>query len=163
MEVTIRPLQEEDAYTSVKWRNDPEVFKYTGNIYTHEIKLETEFEWIRRVINNKNDYRCAIEVDGIYVGNIYLNEINTGIGDYNIFIGNKDYWGKGVAKSASRLIIRDGFVKYKLKKIVLKVRIANVRAYQLYLALGFKEVNRDETWIDMELDYNCFSANLDKY
>ena len=31
MKVTIRPLVESDAYTSVKWRNDPEVFKYTGN------------------------------------------------------------------------------------------------------------------------------------
>ncbi len=28
MNVTIRPLVEEDAYTSVKWRNDPEVFKF---------------------------------------------------------------------------------------------------------------------------------------
>ena len=27
MKVTIRPLVESDAYTSVKWRNDPEVFK----------------------------------------------------------------------------------------------------------------------------------------
>ena len=30
MYVTIRPLQVEDAYTSVKWRNDTDVFKYTG-------------------------------------------------------------------------------------------------------------------------------------
>ncbi len=30
MQVAIRPLQESDAYTSYKWRNDNEVFKFTG-------------------------------------------------------------------------------------------------------------------------------------
>lgn len=30
MQVTIRPLQESDALTSYKWRNDSEVFRYTG-------------------------------------------------------------------------------------------------------------------------------------
>ncbi len=30
MQVVIRPLQESDAYISYKWRNDSEVFRYTG-------------------------------------------------------------------------------------------------------------------------------------
>ena len=42
MEVKIRPLQICDAYTSVKWRNDSEVFKYTGNVYHNEINIENE-------------------------------------------------------------------------------------------------------------------------
>lgn len=151
MEVTVRPLREEDAYTSVKWRNDPEVFKYTGNTYDHEILLETELEWVRRVIANPNEYRCAIEADGVYVGNIYLLNLNSEEGEYNIFIGNKDYWGKGIAKRASQLIIEDGFNKFNLNKITLGVRIANERAHNLYLNLGFKEVSRDDEWISMEL------------
>ena len=70
MNVTIRPLVEEDAYTSVKWRNDSEVFKFTGNTYKHEIKIENELEWIRKVMANPADYRCAILADDVYVGNI---------------------------------------------------------------------------------------------
>ena len=42
MKVTIRPLVESDAYTSVKWRNDPEVFKYTGNTYP---KIRKQSQW----------------------------------------------------------------------------------------------------------------------
>ena len=98
MKVTIRPLIEEDAYTSVKWRNDPDVFKYTGNTYKHEIKIENELEWIRKVIAKANDYRCAILVDEVYVGNIYLTDIQDGKAHYHIFIGNKNYWGKGCCK-----------------------------------------------------------------
>ena len=67
MNVTIRPLVEEDAYTSVKWRNDSEVFKFTGNTYKHEIKIENELEWIRKVMANPADYRCAILADDVYV------------------------------------------------------------------------------------------------
>lgn len=154
MKVSIRPLREEDAYTSVKWRNDPEVFKYTFNTYDHEILLETELNWIRRVIANKNELRCAIEADGVYVGNIYLLNLNSGIGEYNIFIGNRNYWGKGVAKKASQLIIEEGFKNYNLQKITLEVKIANVAAHQLYLKLGFKEVSRNESEIQMELKFN---------
>lgn len=152
MEVTIRPLKEEDAYTSVKWRNDPEVFKYTGNTYSHQILLETELNWIRKVIENRNDYRCAIEVDGVYVGNIYLNNFSSGEGEYNIFIGDKDYWGKGVARKASELIIEDGFSRLNLRKIILDVKNVNKRALRLYTSLGFVETGREGDWIRMELD-----------
>ena len=71
MEVSIRPLMMEDAYTSVKWRNDSEVFKYTGNTYNHEITIQDELSRIKHVIQAENEYRCAIIVDNQYVGNIY--------------------------------------------------------------------------------------------
>ena len=151
MQVTIRPLKEEDAYTSVKWRNDPEVFKYTGNTYAHEITIESELAWIRKVIANPNDYRCAIIVDGVYVGNIYLTGIEDGGGRYQIFLGDKSYWGKGVAKMASKLIIEYGFKKLNLNLITLRVKKANVTAYHLYKSLGFREVKSDDEWITMQI------------
>lgn len=152
MEVTIRPLQEQDAYTSVKWRNDPEVFKYTGNTYSNEITIESELSWIRNVIANNEagtEYRCAIEADGVYVGNIYLTHLTTGIGHYHIFIGNKDYWGKGVAKKASLLILSDGINELGLQGIELSVRPENATALNLYLKLGFVETGRTEKYIKM--------------
>jgi len=141
VEVKIRPLQIADAYTSVKWRNDPEVFKYTGNTYEHEIKLESELMWIQKVISNQNERRFAIIADGEYVGNIYLTDIQVNIGGYHIFIGNKDYWGKGVASAASRLIIEFGFRELNLQTIELKVRPENIAAVRLYNHLGFQYVN----------------------
>ena len=152
MEVTIRPLQEQDAYTSVKWRNDPEVFKYTGNTYSNEITIDSELSWIRNVIANNEEgteYRCAIEADGVYVGNIYLTHLTTGIGHYHIFIGNKDFWGKGVAKKASLLILSDGINKLGLQGIELSVRPENTSALNLYVKLGFVETGRTEKYIKM--------------
>ena len=151
MKVTIRPLQEKDAYISVMWRNDPEVFKYTGNTYKNEILLETELQWIRSVIKNKNEYRCAIEVDELYVGNIYLTDIDEQSAQYHIFIGNKDYWGKGVAKSASILMLDYAFSNLRLKKVYLSVHFENKNALYLYKKLGFIEVDRKDDFIEMEI------------
>lgn len=149
MDVTIRPLREEDAYTSVKWRNDPEVFKYTGNTYDHVITIESELNWIRKVITSPTDYRCAIIADGKYVGNIYLHDISTDSAVYSIFIGEKEYWGKGVAKKASLLIVKHGFENLNLKNITLKVRRVNSRAVSLYKAIGFQEYDADDEWMSM--------------
>lgn len=144
MEVQIRPLKVEDAYTSVRWRNDPEVFKYTGNTYDHEITLESELNWIKRVIANSRDYRCAIIVDNVYVGNIYLTDIAERVGLYHIFIGEKSYWGKGIAKKASQLIIEYGFKVLGLSQIRLRVRKANTAALALYRSLGFQEITQND-------------------
>lgn len=156
MKVNIRPLQEQDAYTSVQWRNDPEVFKYTGNTYDHVIKIDTELEWIRRVIANPKDYRCAILVDGVYVGNIYLTDIEDGCATYHIFIGDKNYWGKGIAREASRQIIDYGFNELHLDKIVLEVRKLNERAVKLYKSIGFTPTGNDEEWIHMAICKESF-------
>ena len=153
MEVEIRPLQEEDAYTSVRWRNDPEVFRYTGNTYDHVISIEEELCWIRRAIANRDEYRCAILADGKYVGNIYLTGIDGREAVYGIFIGEKSYWGKGVAHQATKLLIDYAFSRLGLDRVWLKVKVMNTRAYQFYLNFGFKEVGHDDVYVTMEI-YN---------
>ena len=151
MNVAIRPLQEQDAYTSVKWRNDSEVFKYTGNTYKNEITLETELNWIRKVMSNENEYRCAILADEVYVGNIYLTDITSESAQYHIFIGNKEYWGKGVAKKASELILDLAFNKLNLNFVYLHVKKQNLAAFHLYKKLGFVEEKEDGDWVEMSV------------
>lgn len=151
LDVIIRPLAIEDAYTSVNWRNNPEVFKYTGNTYDHTITIQEELAWISKVISNNDEYRCAIEVNGQYVGNTYITNIHNGTGEFHIFIGETNYWGKGVAKRASQLILDYAFLKLKLKKVKLLVRPQNERALLLYNKLGFKEISRSPEFISMEI------------
>lgn len=151
MNVSIRPLQIEDAYTSVIWRNDSDVFKYTINTYNHIITIESELEWIKRVIVNTDEYRCAIIADDKYVGNIYLTNICNNSAEYHIFIGEKSYWGKGVAQKASIEIMRYGFEHLNLKKIALEVHQQNNTAIRLYEKLGFVVVEEKSNFITMEI------------
>lgn len=140
MRIKIRTLVESDAYTSYRWRNDPEVFKYTGNTYQHEITLNTELDWIRRVIANVNDFRCAIIVDDIYVGNVYLTNISEGKAWFHIFIGDRMFWGKGVAKRASQLMFEYARTNLKLNTIQLSAHVNNISAIKLYKSLGFENI-----------------------
>lgn len=156
MNVSIRPLEEKDAYVSYKWRNDPDVFKYTGNVYDHIITLEDELNWIRKVVDNKNDYRCAIIADGNYVGNIYLTDINESSAEYHIFIGDKRAWGKGVAKQASILILKYAFNNLGLSYVRLSVRPKNDRAMNLYNKLGFNIISKDKEFYTMLLNQSQF-------
>ena len=67
MKITIRPLCIEDALTSYKWRNNPNIWKYTGNKPDKVITPEIETEWIKKVLKNENERRFAIIADGQYI------------------------------------------------------------------------------------------------
>ena len=151
MTVTIRPLTETDALTSYKWRNDPEVFKYTGRTYDREIDIECETKWLREVLNHPSEYRCAILADDVYVGNIYLTNITTSSATFHIFIGEKNYWGKGVAKRASMEMLNHAFFMLGLSSVELYVKEENVPAMKLYERLGFVKKSVEGEWIRMIL------------
>lgn len=155
MNVRIRPLEINDAYKSVEWRNMPELWEYTKFDTSKEISINDELDWIQKVTKDTSSARFAIIVDDDYVGNIYLTDIKNGIGEYHIFIGEKNYWGKGVARKASQQIIDFGRDTLKLNFIELGVNEANSGAYHLYKSLGFEKVGLDDVgFIRMELSLN---------
>ena len=152
MEVNIRPLEEKDAYTSVEWRNTPEVWQYTGSSPDREITIKDELGWIKKVTEDKTGRRFAIIAEGVYVGNIYLTDIKNHQAEYHIFIGDKNYWGKGIARKASNQIIEYGKEVLGLKEIILKVNIDNTAAVKLYESLSFKEYGKNGKFIKMKLN-----------
>lgn len=151
MEVYIRLLQEDDAKTSYAWRNDPEIWKYTGSRPDHVITLDDELNWIRKAMRDESARRFAIIADEVYVGNIYLTNIHSKQAEYHIFLGNKEYMGRGVAKQASKLIIDYARDELGLNVVTLQVRPENERAVQLYMSLGFVVTSEDEEFLNMSI------------
>ena len=74
--VLIRPLQAEDALISYKWRNDPDIWVYTGSRPDREITSDIESEWIKKALSDLSSKRFAILVDDVYVGNVQLTNIS---------------------------------------------------------------------------------------
>jgi len=147
--VLIRPLREEDAQISCSWRNDPEVWIYTGNRPNRFITPEIEVEWIKNVLAEKYSYRFAILADNKYVGNIQITNVVSEEGEYHIFIGEKDYWGKGIATLATWQLLRYAKERLNLKRVYLVVNPQNTPAIRVYEKCGFVRVS-DE--IKMEFD-----------
>lgn len=155
MNVMIRPLQEDDALVSYKWRNNPEIWKYTGSRPDREITQDIELEWIKNVIKRDNEKRFAILADNVYVGNTQLTSISNESAIFHIFIGDTRYRGKGVASKAMDLLIDYAKDNLKLKKIMLTVNPNNKSALVLYQKKGFASVGIDSKnfFIKMEKEF----------
>jgi diamine N-acetyltransferase len=156
MKVSLRPLQESDAQTSVKWRNTPEIWEFTESRPDHEISLEEERAWIRRVMADPTSRRYAILADGHYVGNTYLTGLADGSAEYHIFIGERDFWGKGIARQATNQLLTAAKHEHHLKSVHLKVNDANAPAAGLYRSIGFTPAGREGDFTLMKLDLSDF-------
>src|SRR5215218_1914784 len=138
--VYIRPLKTSDATVSYKWRNDPEVWQFTGSRPDQLITVETEHQWIEGVIGKSDERRFAICIKETeqYIGNIQLTNIKDSKAQYHVFIGEKCFWGKGLAKEATHLILKYAFDELKLDEVYLDVRLDNKNAFHLYKKVGFE-------------------------
>lgn len=152
--VLIRPLKIEDALISYRWRNDSEIWQYTGKRPDKLITKEIEKDWLAEKLHETNSSRFAIIADDQYVGNIQITDIvKSDKGQYHIFIGEKVFWNKGIAQQATAQIIRFANEKLNLKEIYLIVNPNNVTAIKLYEKSGFHKVN-DE----IKMSINPFDA-----
>ncbi|SHK07391.1 Protein N-acetyltransferase, RimJ/RimL family [Geosporobacter subterraneus DSM 17957] len=139
----LSPIDTEDYLKYTAWVNDMEVS--IGMLFSSsQITADTEKSIMERL--SKTNYNFAI-VDlekNELLGNVGFPSIDTvnGIAEVGIFIGNKDYWGKGYGTEAMQLILDFGFNILNLHSIYLKVFAYNKPAIECYKKAGFKEVGR---------------------
>jgi diamine N-acetyltransferase len=153
MKVIIRPLAEKDAYTSFAWRNDPLIWKYAGHKPDRTITVEMELEWIRKVLSRPDEKRYAICVgeEMEYVGNVQLTDMTAEEAQFHIFIGNREYHGKGIGTQATRLILEKAFHEFGLKRVYLEVREQNIAAVTSYGNCGFEIVSKSSDTLTMAI------------
>lgn len=152
--ILIRPLKEDDAKISFRWRNDQDIWQYTGHKPDKYITQEIELEWIRRVLREDDSFRFAILADSVYIGNIQITEIVPGKdGEFHIFIGEKSYWNKGIARNATFQLLMIAKEKLGLKSLYLFVKPENLAAVNLYEKCGFIKVSDEIKMIrDLSLE-----------
>jgi RimJ/RimL family protein N-acetyltransferase len=156
--VKLRAMEPSDAEALWRWNHDPEVMRWMDDGYAQPLtRVRT---WLQeRPRNDYGDVLFGIEAasDGTLIGLIRLHGAapETGGADLDIYLGEKDYWGKGYATDAVRTICRYGFDKMRLHKITLTVVTENHAAHHVYRKLGFVEegrlrqvFRRDGRWYD---------------
>jgi RimJ/RimL family protein N-acetyltransferase len=146
-EVYIRPLVLEDAQISYKWRNDKEIWKYTGSKPDRYISKEIEEEWLQNKLIKHNEKRFAICIaeNDQYVGNVQLLEIEEKKAWYHIFIGEKEFYGKGISQKATYLILLYAFYGLHLENVMLEVNPLNLVACFVYEKMGFVALGENKT------------------
>lgn len=137
MEITIRQFERTDIPKKVEWINNP-----ANNQFLHydiPISIEGTERWFDSHQGEKTRYDAVIEVDDVPVGTIGLLSIDSknAKAEYYIALGETAFKGKGIAKEASRLILKYGFDVLGLNRIYLFTESENITAQKLFERIGF--------------------------
>jgi RimJ/RimL family protein N-acetyltransferase len=122
------------------------------------VQLEDELAWISKAAAEPASRRFAILADEVYIGNTYLTGIEGEAAEFHIFIGDKSYWRKGVAREVTKQVIQYAWDELSLKRVCLGVHPDNKAAVRLYNSLGFIPEGIDGPFIRMSLDRSTASA-----
>ena len=138
MNIKLAPFRKKHLEISRQWMNDREICRLFNRIY-RPLSAAAQKKWYGNLIKDKSQLTLAIEVNGVYVGNIGLKNISyiDSKGEYYILIGNKDYWGKGIGTKATIKFLNYIKKNLKLHKIYLHVDETNIPALKLYKKVGF--------------------------
>jgi RimJ/RimL family protein N-acetyltransferase len=147
----LRALTKDDYPRLVEFSNDLEVELAGGGDPPRPSTLESLSAIYDQLAKDKENVRFAIEVGGVFIGDMGLFHVNrvTGTAELGIGIGDKDYWGKGYGRDAIRLLVDYGFRLLNLRRIWLEVHGGNERGLRCYRAVGFVEEGRqrEHNWV----------------
>lgn len=137
------PLRESDAINWAKWYNDIYISLPESNVYDIFTISNTE-GWVKHNIENNDLVFTIIENQSkTAIGKIELEiDSEKRCGSFGIIIGKRDYWGRGLGKEATILLLDFAFNKKGLHNMMLGVYAFNKRAINLYEQIGFQEIGR---------------------
>ncbi len=134
-----------------RWINDPEVVKYLEIRHTRR-SLKDLREYVAGVIERKEDafFAICLNETGRHIGNIKLGPINKthGFANVGFLIGEREFWGKGIATEAVGLICRYAFETLKLRKVLAGCYEKNLASLRVFKKAGFKKEGAQEAqWL----------------
>jgi RimJ/RimL family protein N-acetyltransferase len=136
--ISLRKLQLSDDVNMYEWLNDPEINSYL-NVQNEKKTIEAVREFINISQNDNSNIHYAIcDVYDVYLGTISLKNVDykNRHAEYAIVLRNSQR-GKGIAQTATELLIKKAKTELKLHKIYLNVLTDNNRAIKLYERIGF--------------------------
>ena len=116
------------------WLNEPEVKALTN---TPDFSKEDQASFFEALPNKKDYLIKGILIDGNPIGACGLKQITKHDAEYWGYIGEKQYWGKGLGKEILAGMINSA-KELNLSSIYLKVIHDNLRAINLYKKMGFE-------------------------
>ncbi|MCR4404738.1 MAG: GNAT family N-acetyltransferase [Candidatus Acetothermia bacterium] len=136
----LRPLEESDISTCLRWINDPEVTRTLG-MY-RPMNEPREREWLESRYKDDKEIGLAIVLkeNDKHIGNIGLHGLDwkNREAELGIMIGEKDQWDKGYGHEAIELMLGYGFDRLGLHRIYLRVYENNLWAQRCYEKAGFR-------------------------
>lgn len=141
--IYLRKISEEDVSDRyLGWLNNPQINKYLESRFKLQTKQDV-LNFVKSKLKNDNEPMfviCTID-NNEHIGNIKLGPINPyhKSGSIGLIIGTEDYWGKGIATEAIRLLTEYGFEVLKLNKIDAGAYSENIGSINAFKKCGYIE------------------------
>lgn len=132
---------------SWEWLNDKKIKYLTC---TPDFTKEQQKEWFLSLKDKKDYLIKGILCNNIPIGVVGLKNITKTDGEYWGYIGEKEYWNKGIGKELINYIFHYAYT-LNLKEIYLKVIKDNTRAIKLYQKMNFEKFLEENELIYMKL------------
>lgn len=122
----------------VSWLNDNEVVQYIDRCNGTE-----DFNGVKKYVEDKYksiyDLLFGIYYEDKHIGNIRLgaNDLKNNLSFVGYFIGDKNYWGKGICGEVLRKLTTYAFEELGLYKIEAEVISPNIASQKILINSGF--------------------------
>jgi RimJ/RimL family protein N-acetyltransferase len=157
----LSPISVEDAEQYTAWLNDYEITQYL-TLASMQISLPAEKEALSR-LSKEHNYAIVAKQNDSLIGNCGLINVDHlhRTAEIGIFIGDKQYLGKGYGREALSLLIDYAFSVLNLHNIMLRVYAFNERAKRSYESVGFKMIGkRRNALIRNRITYDMYLMDL---
>lgn len=143
-DIILRPLTLEDCTANyVEWLNDPEVNRYLETRWRHHTLADVR-DFVASINTSEHSklFGIVFRAESRHIGNIKIGPLNPihRYADISYFIGDRNFWGKGLATQAIRAICRYGFENLKLESIQAGVYGGNTGSARALEKVGFVHV-----------------------
>lgn len=141
--VYLRALEPDDYKKSINWRNDDEIWSMVVGS-KHFVSEAYEKKGVEDAIfNNSNKLILAVcikETDE-HIGYVYLNDIDwkNRSATFAKMIGERQYWGKGMGKELTLLMLYHGFIVLGLERIEARQLLINKGSIKVNEKCGFNK------------------------
>lgn len=140
--ICLRQYAVRDIDTWYNWFNDAQVVKFMDQRRWPNTK-EKQKQYLERISASSSDMQLAVvyKSNDKLIGTVGLHGIDAinRNADISVIIGDKSYWGKGVAKEAVGLLIRHAFEMLNLHKLTAGFISGNTASEKLFKFFGFKK------------------------
>jgi RimJ/RimL family protein N-acetyltransferase len=152
---TLRPFIKEDALLWQNWDIDSEIQAHMPEPKNEVQDIANQYEYIKEYEEDEEGYYWTIEAEDnttkensignkhtvTAIGTVSLFEINSHHknAQLGILIGDKSYWGKGVATEVIRELVTYAFTELGISYIGAEVEEGNIPMKRVFEKAGFEQ------------------------
>ena len=127
---TLQPFTEKDIKLWQKWDTDRDVQAHMPEPKNEPVSVDKQLSYIKECEDDEEGYYWSISSNKTnkVIGTVALTDIDTyhKTAEMGIMIGNKNYWGKGVATEVCKCLTEYALQDLKIRRITAEVEIDNI-------------------------------------